>query len=69
MRENMKTYPHVRAMRHCLGCGGPKRVGWLVCEDCHNTAALHHDEGYGPDLTSLVSHAESQFDDDGRPRF
>lgn len=58
MRENLNTYPHVRAMRSCLGCGGPKRTGWLVCETCHNTAALHHDHGYGPDLNEVMDVAE-----------
>lgn len=51
-------YPHVRAMRTCLACGGPKHVGLIVCWQCHNALKMRYDHGYGPTMERILQVAE-----------
>lgn len=59
-QANANQYPAVRAMRICLGCGGAKHVGLLVCWHCHNELQMQHDNGYGPTMDRVIEKAQAE---------
>jgi hypothetical protein len=56
---NPQQYPHIRALKVCLACGGRKHEGLLVCWPCHNALSMQHDAGYGPTMDRVIAHAEA----------
>lgn len=55
---NANQFKHVRAMHICLGCGGPKSVGLLVCWKCNNTLKARFDGTYGREMDHAIEIAD-----------
>ncbi len=53
-----QQYPHVRALKVCLSCGGEKSTGLLVCWECHNMLSMLYNSGYGPVMEGRLQYAD-----------